>query len=97
MEITQIFIPDSVTSPEMIWTVLDQVIGQNVRVRAHMLWHQTQADGNLSPGEITIRYAQIQGLLDYANEVDQANAHVTNWLLEHFGWKFPTHENEDPL
>lgn len=90
-----LLIPDSVNAPEDVIYVLDQIIGQNVRHKAHIFWHQTQVNDRLSPGEITIRYAQIQALLDYANEVDPRNSPTTEWLLEHFGWKFPTHENED--
>jgi hypothetical protein len=97
MEITEIVLPQSVTSPQMIWEVLDEVIGVNIRTEAHRFWHETQADPNLSPGEITIRYAHIQALLDFADRMDAANALISAKLMEHFGWKFPTHPSEDPV
>src|SRR5688500_503677 len=93
--INAILIPDSVNAPADVIFVLDQIIGQNVRHKAHIFWHQTQVNERLSPGEITIRYAQVQMLLDYADEVDPQNSPTTEWLLEHFGWKIPSYENED--
>ena len=88
--ILSLHIPETLNSnPGLIWGMIDQVIGVNVRVKAHRLWHQTQDDDTLSPTSITVRYAQIQALLDYADEVDPKNSHVTDWCLVHFGWKFP--------
>jgi hypothetical protein len=87
--IASIFIPGAlVERPDLIWQMLDQVIGANLRMKAHALWHETQDSAEtLSPGEITIKYAQIQGLLDYADEVDPKNTAITERILEHFMWK----------
>lgn len=87
--ITQIFIPGGLTHPAEIFGVLDQVIGQNVRLKAHTMWHQTVAAEDLSTTLRTMNFAYIQAFLDYADEIDPANKSTTDWLLEHFGWKFP--------
>lgn len=89
----QIFIPAVRNTVDLLRN-LNVVIGMNVRNKAHGYWHETQADETLSPTSITVRYAQIQLLLDYANEVDPDNSADTDRLLEHFGWKFPITNDE---
>jgi hypothetical protein len=90
----QLFIPQEIRHPAEIWTMLDQVVGQNVRVKAHLLWHQIVQNEELHPTERTIGFVKVQAFLDYADEVDPGNKETTNWLLTHFGWKFPTTPEE---
>jgi hypothetical protein len=89
-----IYIPGGANTPEQIVAILNQVIGQNVRLGAHDLWHETERDEDMHPDARTIRHAQIEGLLDYADRIDQWNSDSSQWMRQHFGWAFPPTNEE---
>lgn len=90
----QLFIPQ-VRSPAELLMSLNAVVGMNVRVKAHSLWHQIMANSELHPTERTIGFVKVQAFLDYADEVDPDNRSTSDALLQHFGWKFPVEPTDE--
>ncbi len=90
-----VYLPAGDNTPMGIVSRLNQVIGQNVRLGAHDLWHATEKDEDLHPDARTIRHAQIEGLLDYADKIDAWNRNSSELLRQHFGWAFPTTPEEN--
>ena len=81
----RVMVPEGM-HPWELWGALDQVMGQNVRLYAHYLYHTTQEDEQLSNTERTIKFAQIQALLDYADLIDSVNTETSQQLKIHFNW-----------